>query len=198
MGAILLIAAAITASPDCRCAIPLPDSLVTVLVETEFGDIVVQLDLENAPISGSNFLRYVDTGLYAGGTFYRTVRDANQPNDSVRIAVIQGGMDRDRRADRFDPIRLEGTRETGLPHLDGTISMARAGPDTARAEFFICIGDQPELDERGRRHVDGLGFAAFGRVISGMDVVRRIHEMTADGQRITPPVRILGTRRVTS
>jgi len=92
----------------------------------------------------------------------------------VKIEVIQGGIARARREDQLPPIRMESTGETGLRHLNGVLSIARAGPDTGRAEFFICIGDQPELDQGGRRNPDGWGFAAFGRVIGGMDVVRRI------------------------
>ena len=85
-------------------------------------------------------------------------------------------------------------RATGLRHLDGTLSMARDGPDTATGDFFICIGDQPELDFGGRRHPDGQGFAAFGRVVRGMDVVRAIQAAPADAQHLTPPVRILSAR----
>jgi peptidyl-prolyl cis-trans isomerase A (cyclophilin A) len=167
---------------------------VTIVMETEAGAIELLIDSARAPVTAANFLRYVNAGLLNGGSFYRTVRVDNQPNDSVKISVIQGGMDRTRRDDAFDPIRLEGTRETNINHVDGTLSMARAGPHTARAEFFVCIGDQPELDSGGRRNSDGLGFAAFGRVTRGMDVVRRIHAMATDGQRLQVPVRI---RRVT-
>ena len=91
---------------------------------------------------------------------------------------------------------LERTRDTGLRHLDGTLSMARAGPDTATSDFFICIGDQPELDFGGKRNPDGQGFAAFGRVTKGMDVVRRIQQAPAEGQTLTPPVSILNIERL--
>ena len=120
----------------------------------------------------------------------------NQPDDSVRIEVIQGGANPDRREERYQPIALERTSVTGLHHTNGTVSMARAGPNTARAEFFICIGDQPELDFGGRRHTDGQGFAAFGQVVSGMEVVRRIHSQAAVGQRLAAPVLISGVRLV--
>lgn len=163
---------------------------VTVVIETGAGAIEIFVDSLNAPVTVGNFLRYVDAGLFEGGTFYRVVRADNQPDDSIRIAVIQGGMDSARQAEAFEPIRLEGTNETGIEHLDGTISMARAGPHTARAEFFICVGDQPELDAGGRRNPDGLGFAAFGRVTDGMEVVRRIHAVATEGQRLIVPVQI--------
>lgn len=172
------------------------DSLVVVVMETELGEIEITVEVERAPVTSENFLAYLDAGLYENGTFYRTVRADNQPDDAVRIAVIQGGMDRSRRAEGRDPIRMEGTGETGLRHVDGTISMARSGPDTAAAEFFICVGPQPELDEGGRRNPDGLGFAAFGRVTRGMDVVRAINALPAQGQNLDPPGRILGVRRI--
>jgi len=171
------------------------DTLVHVVLETELGEIELALDAAAAPITTANFLRYVDAGLYAGGTFYRAVRADNQPDDSIRIAVVQGGVDRSRRGEGFDPIPMEGTGTTGLRHLDGTISMARGGPDSARGEFFICVGDQPELDEGGRRNPDGRGFAAFGQVARGMEVVHAIHRRAAEGQYLTEPVRIEEVRR---
>jgi len=147
-----------------------------------------------APTTSRNFLRYVDQGSYRGGRFHRTVRSDNQPENRVRIAVIQGGLD-SLRAKDFPPIRLERTTETGLSHRDGTISMARDGPDTATSDFFICIGDQPELDFGGKRNPDGQGFAAFGKVVRGMDVVRQIQTARAQGQRLTPPIEIVDITR---
>lgn len=167
-----------------------------VEIETGAGLIVVELDKQNAPQTSANFLRYVAAGLFEGGSFYRSVRLDNQPGDDVTIEVIQGGINRERREDAFDPIPMEGTRETGLRHEDGTLSMARSGPDSARGEFFICLGDQPGLDEGGARHPDGRGFAAFGRVIEGMDVVRRIHGSETEGQRLVGPVPIRSVRRL--
>ncbi len=162
-----------------------------VSIETDLGNIVVELFDQQAPRTVANFLLYVDRGLYEGGSFYRTVRADNQPDDTVQITVIQGGINRTRRADALAPIRLEPTGTTGIGHLDGTISMARNGPDSARGEFFICIGDQPELDEGGTRNPDGRGFAAFGRVVEGGETVRRIHERASDGQRLAAPVGIV-------
>ena len=174
---------------------PVVAQLPTVLIETSFGAIVVEIDTVRAPITSANFLRYVDSGLYDGGRFYRAVTLQNQPDNDVRIEVIQGGIDPARRDDRFDAIPLERTNLTGLRHLEGTISVARAGPDTGGSEFFICIGDQPELDFGGARNPDGQGFAAFGRVVSGMDVVRRIQARPAEGQRLEPVVEIVGVLR---
>ncbi len=169
---------------------------VAVALVTELGRIEIEVRLDAAPVTASNFLRYVDAGLYDDGTFYRSVRLDNQPDVGVSIEVVQGGMNRARGDEALPPIGLEGTETTGLSHLDGVISMARAGPQSARAEFFICIGDQPELDAGGRRNSDGLGFAAFGRVTRGMDVVRAIQAGSTDGQRLRRPVRILEARRL--
>lgn len=167
-----------------------------VVIETSLGSIEVELDQARAPRTVANFLRYVDEGAFDRATFYRTVTPANQPDNLVKVDVIQGGVDGARPA--HDPIALERTSLTGLRHRDGTISMARNGPDTATTEFFICVGDQPELDFGGRRNPDGQGFAAFGRVTAGLDVVGRIHRSPATAQRLTPPIAIRTIRRMTS
>ena len=167
-----------------------------VQIDTALGSITVELDAVRAPVTTKNFLRYVLEGFYSDGKFYRTVTDINQPEDPIKIAVIQGMAKLERLEEVYDPIPLETTRETGLRHLDGTISMARLGPDTATQSFFICVGDQPELDFGGRRNPDGQGFAAFGRVVEGMDLVREIHAMPADGQSLDPPLSIQRAVRV--
>jgi len=168
--------------------------LPRVVIETPLGSMEVELDTLRAPMTGRNFLRYVDQGSYRGGRFHRTVRLDNQPESRVRIEVIQGGLD-SLRAKDSPPIELERTTETGLSHRDGTISMARDGPDTATSDFFICIGDQPELDFGGKRNPDGQGFAAFGRVVRGMDVARQIQTARAQGERLTPPIEIVDITR---
>ena len=143
-----------------------------VLMSTALGDIEIELFLDRAPVTADNFLRMVQGGFLDGGSFYRTVTYEND-NGSPKIEVIQGGLNNE--ASPFDPIRHESTAETGILHLDGVISMARGGVGTASSEFFICIGDQPGLDHGQPRNEDGQGFAAFGRVVSGMDVVRAIN-----------------------
>lgn len=168
--------------------------LPRVIIETELGNLEVEVDSIRAPVTAANFLRYVDLGFYRFGRFHRTVGPGNQPDNPVRIAVVQAGLDSLRVKD-FPPIPLERTSSTGLRHKDGTISMARLGPATATSDFFICIGDQPSLDFGGKRNPDGQGFAAFGRVMLGMDIVRKIHTAPAKGQRLEPPVRIVGMRR---
>lgn len=174
---------------------------VDVIIATSLGDIRISLDTERAPLTSANFLRYVDGEHYTGATFYRTVRYEND-NGNPKIEVIQGGL---RGAGSpFEPIGHEDTGQTGLRHTDGVISMARDEIGTTSSEFFICIGDQPGLDKGAARHADGQGFAAFGRVVEGMDVVRKIHAAPSSapgyseyvaGQIIERPVRIDSVRR---
>lgn len=172
------------------------DAMVRVLFQTEMGDIEMEVDTKHAPITANNFLRYVDRGFYDGGQFFRTVTPENQPNDPVKIEVIEASINRAHMREDGPPIPLERTNKTGLSHLDGTLSMGRNGPDTATSFFSICIGDQPALNFGGRRNPDGQGFAAFGRVVRGMDVVRRIQASPAKGQRLTPGVKIIKASRV--
>ncbi len=175
-------------------AVAQPAQPARVVIDTAAGEIEIELDASRAPRSVANFLRYVDEQFFDGTSFYRTVTAGNQPDNLIKIAVIQGGADGARAA--HDPIALERTSVTGLKHLDGTVSMARNGPDTATSEFFICVGDQPELDLGGRRNADGQGFAAFGRVVRGLEVVKLIHDGPVDRQRLAPPVAIRSMRRV--
>lgn len=164
--------------------------VINVMIETAMGEIAVELDGEHAPGTTANFLHYLDQGAYTGGRFHRTVHPENQPNDTVRIEVIQGGPSPDWDGETRPPLLLERTSETGLAHRDGVISMARFAPDSAVSDFFICINDQPSLDFGGDRNPDGQGFAAFGRVTAGMDIVRAIQQSPADGQALTPAVTI--------
>lgn len=160
-----------------------------IIIRTAPGDIYVRLDLKRAPVTTANFLRYIDAGLFDSTCFYRVVRTDNQPKDSILIEVIQGGM-YENEENGLDPVIHETTRMTGIHHKNGTISMARSQPGSATSEFFICVGDQPELDYGGKRNPDGQGFAAFGRVIRGMKVVKKIHSINAPGQYLNEPVLI--------
>jgi peptidyl-prolyl cis-trans isomerase A (cyclophilin A) len=166
-----------------------------VLIKTELGDITVEVFADRAPVTAANFLKYVDAKLYDGTIFHRTVTLASPRNRPIPIEVIQGGqVARDK---SFPAIALERTNATGVKHADGTISMARSGPDTATSSFFICVGDQPELDFGGKRNPDGQGFAAFGRVVAGMDVVRKIHQSPVDEQeQLAPPIKIISIARI--
>ncbi len=177
---------------------------VRVRVQTELGDIVLELDPARAPNTTANFLKYVDAGHYDGGTFHRTVKMDNQPESPVKIEVIQAGVHADRAKSGFPPIALERTNATGLKHVDGAVSMARGAADSATSGWFICINDQPSLDFGGTRNPDGQGFAAFGRVVSGMDVVRKIQQAPAssnrtsntEAQKLTPPIVVTKVTRV--
>lgn len=169
--------------------------VVNVLIRTEKGDIEVALNPDKAPLTVKNFLAYVDAGRYTKGRFHRTVTMQNQPDKKIKIEVIQAGVAPEFAEKDFKPIKIETTKATGLRHLDGTISMARAEPDSATSDFFICIGDQPELDFGGKRNPDGMGFAAFGQVTKGMDVVRKIQKCAAEEQSLKPPVDIRSIER---
>lgn len=167
---------------------------IQVRVVTARGEIVMALDDRKAPQSVANFLAYVDAGHYTKGRFHRTVRADNQPDSPVKIDVIQAGPAPGQRAN--PPVALERTSVTGIRHQDGTVSMARGAPDTATRDFFICIGNQPDLDFGGKRNPDGQGFAAFGRVVSGMETVRTIQALPAEKQALTPAVEILRMERI--
>src|SRR5262245_11122970 len=172
---------------------PLPHGLV----QTEAGDIEIEVDVVRAPVSAGRFLKHVDAGFYNGGRFHRTVKMDNQPDNDVKIEVIQASLNPDHTSEAGDPITLERTSVTGLKHLDGVVSTPRGAPDSARSGFFICINDQPSLDFGGKRNPDGQGFAAFGRVVRGMDIVRKIQKApNTDAQNLTPPIKILSVKRL--
>jgi peptidyl-prolyl cis-trans isomerase A (cyclophilin A) len=165
---------------------------------TDVGAFVIQVDIDVAPITVANYLAYVDGQHLDGGSVYRLVTLANQaPETRFRIEVVQWGLNLpDGKPAPFPPIAHETTRQTGLRHLDGTVSMARSTPGSATAEFFICIGPQPELDHGGRRNPDGQGFAAFGQVVEGMETVRAIHAAGSQAQYLAKPITVRTVRRV--
>jgi peptidyl-prolyl cis-trans isomerase A (cyclophilin A) len=170
--------------------------LVRVRFETALGPFEVEVDPARAPVTAANFLKYVDGGFYDGGRVHRSARLETQAARPAKIEVIQAGINPARRAGSFPAIPLERTSVTGILHKGGAVSMARSGSDTATSDFFICIGDQPSLDFGGARNPDGQGFAAFGRVVSGMDVVRAIHKAPAEGENLSPPVLLTRATRV--
>jgi peptidyl-prolyl cis-trans isomerase A (cyclophilin A) len=174
-----------------------------VLIATESGEIELEVFLGQAPVTAANFLRYVIEHRYIGATFYRTVRLDNQPESATKIEVIQGGLGMDAHPSKLPTIPHETTAQTGLRHLDGTVSMSRFDPGSASSEIFICIGDQPALDFGGTRNPDGQGFAAFARVTRGMDVVRAIQALPSggdqapvQGQWLLEPVKITSVSRI--
>ena len=166
-----------------------------VSIETRYGNIIVELYKNKAPISVNNFLKYVDKGLYKNSSFYRTVKMNNQPHNRYKIEVIQGGLGDDT-TKMLPPIKHESTKETGILHKNGVISYARNAPGSETSEFFICIGDQPELNYGGKRNPDSQGFAAFGKVIKGMNIVREIQLQPSSGQMLKPRVKIFNIVRV--
>ncbi|MCI5043484.1 MAG: peptidylprolyl isomerase [Aquisalinus sp.] len=171
-------------------------SRTQVTLLTDLGNITLELYPEKAPVSVSNFLAYVDAGHYEKGEIYRVVRFDND-RGNPKINVIQGGLNLDQAAP-LPSIEHETTDKTGILHTDGVISMARLEPGTAASEFFISIGNNPSLDYGGMRNPDKQGFAAFGRVIKGMDVVQEIHALTQtapaddpyfEGQILAEPIK---------
>ena len=166
-----------------------------ILITTELGEFTIEIFLSKAPITAANFLKYVDANKFQDGSFYRVVTMDNQPNDEIKIEVIQGGMRYSENRGGFPRIAHETTDQTGVLHKDGVISMARSKPGTASSEFFICVGDQPELDFGGKRNPDGLGFAAFGQVTRGMDVVRKIQTQPTEAQTLKPRIKIINITR---
>jgi len=166
----------------------------TCIIKTSLGDITVKLYPKKAPITVANFLKYVDANLYDNTSFFRSVTLNNQPKDSVKIEVIQGGEVDSTKV--LAAIPLERTSKTGVLHKNGAISMARANPDSATCSFFICINDQPSLDFGGKRNKDGQGFAAFGKVTKGMEVVKKIQQLYPEQEQyFKPPVLILSISR---
>lgn len=161
-----------------------------IVFKTGLGNFAVEIYESEAPVTAANFLRYVDENRFEGAVFYRVVTMENQPDSKIKIEVIQGGLDYINSDNRLDPIEHETTDQTGILHKDGVISMARSLPGSASSEFFICINDQPELDFGGRRNPDGQGFAAFGKVIKGMEVMRKIQQQPVNGQMLESQVKI--------
>jgi peptidyl-prolyl cis-trans isomerase A (cyclophilin A) len=182
---------------------PVPKAPVYVALDTPQGRIVIELAVAQAPITTANFLRYVDRKLYDKATFFR----ASRAPGAADYGLIQGGL---QNVGALPPVAHEPTSQTGLKHVDGAVSIARTAPGTATSDFFICIGDAPYLDanpaaSNSGSGGDNLGFAAFGRVVQGMDVTKKILALPTPGKAINPvmkgqildpPVPITSARRV--
>lgn len=173
------------------CSEP-PSKEPHIVIKTGWGDIEVELFPEKAPKTVSAFLSYVDSGVYKNGSFYRVLNNDNQFTGVPHSYLIQGGIWQTNHAlaVALPPVPHEPTNETGILHTDGTISLARGEPGTAGSEFFICIGDQHGFDYGGENNPDGQGYAAFGKVVKGMDVVRKIYQQPEYNQRFDPPIKI--------
>ena len=175
-----------------------------VAITTDKGVIVVELEVQRAPITAANFLHYVDSAKYDDGTFFRAARTPGVAGEGT----IVGGLPKGGRP--FPPIAHESTTQTGLRHRNGTISLGRFSPGSGTSDFFICLGDEPYLDAHPGAHVDAkggdnLGYAAFGHVVSGLGAAKRILAAPANGrspfpdqkgQWLTKPVRIVSMRRL--
>lgn len=173
------------------------ESSAGVEIETKFGTIKVELYPGKAPLTVKAFMRYVDSGYYKNSSFYRVLTEENQSSESFKSELIQGGIwnSNNKLATSLPGTSHESTKQTGILHENGVISMARTDTGTANTEFFICVGDQHGLDYGGKRNPDGQGFAAFGKVIEGMDVVRKIHKQPELNENFDPPVTMINIRR---
>lgn len=169
-----------------------------IRIQTRIGNIELELFEKQAPKTVAIIVSYIDSGLYRDASFYRVLNMNNQPSDAPKAELIQGGLwnKKGARRDLLPGISHETTRQTGVLHKNGVISLARQEPGTANTEFFICLGDQPGFDYGGENNPDGQGYAAFGIVIKGMDIVRRIYEMTEEDQYFEPPVAIYNIIRL--
>ena len=192
--------AAPSATPPLAAPAPRP-ATVTVTMTTSEGAILIELEKERAPVTTNNFLRYVDAKRFDNTTFYRGVNVPGMPE----LGLVQGGV-------KFDPRRMfpaiahEPTSKTGVLHTDGTISMGRNAPGTAAGDFFITIGRMDYMNADPAAPGDNAGYAAFGHVVEGMDVVKKIlatprsptlGEGVMKGQMIAAPVKIISVRRAT-
>jgi len=169
-----------------------------VEIQTRLGDIELELYPDKAPKSVAAFLSYVDSGFYKNASFYRVLNDENQPSNAPKSELIQGGIWKTnyKKSSALPGIPHETTQQTGILHKDGTISLARQEPGSATTEFFICIGGQPGFDFGGENNADKQGYAAFGKVVKGMDVVRKIYRAPEDDQAFDPLVDIYNIVRL--
>lgn len=169
-----------------------------VKIKTTYGTIEAELYPDQAPKSVAAFLSYVDSGYYNNTSFYRVLNDENQATGVPHSQLIQGGLwgTNDKLSKSVQPIPHETTQQTGLHHEDGTLSLARREPGTAGTEFFICIGTQPGYDFGGSNDPDGQGYAAFGKVIRGMDIVAKIHHFPTKEELFDPPIEIINIKRL--
>jgi len=163
-----------------------------IAIRTGAGDIEIELYPDQAPKTVAAFLSFVDSGFYKNSSFYRVLNADNQSSDAPKSTLIQGGLWKSdyKKALSLQTIPHESTKQTHLQHKDGTISLARTAPGTAGSEFFLCVGDQPGFDYGGENNPDGQGYAAFGKVVKGMDVLRNIYNRPENNQSFDPPIAI--------
>ena len=161
-------------------------------IQTEKGNIELELFADKAPKTVAAFLSYIDSGFFENSNFYRVLNLENQPSNAPKTELIQGGIWKTNitKAQSIPGISHESTQQTGIKHTDGVISLARSAPGTAGTEFFICLGKQPGLDFGGENIADKQGFSAFGRVVKGMTVLRKIYRQRENEQYFKPPIAI--------
>ena len=169
-----------------------------IAIQTKYGDIELELYPKQAPKTVAAFLGYIDSGFYFNSSFYRVLNLENQPTNAPKTELIQGGIWKTNhtKAMQIPGIPHESTQETGIHHTDGVISLARLAPGTASTEFFICIGKQSGLDYGGENVPDRQGYAAFGRIVKGMDIIQKIYRQNENDQYFTPPVFIYNIVRL--
>jgi peptidyl-prolyl cis-trans isomerase A (cyclophilin A) len=167
-------------------------------IQTSKGDIEIELYPLQAPKTVAAFLSYIDAGYYDNGSFYRVLNTENQPSNAEKTELIQGGIwqTKNKEAIKIPGVPHETTQQTHILHTDGVISLARREPGTATTEFFICIGKQPGLDYGGENIEDKQGYATFGKVVKGMDIVRKIYRQPENDQYFDPPVAIFSIKRL--
>lgn len=169
---------------------------VEIEIRTAEGTIIAELYPKQAPESVNAFLAILDKGLYKRSNFYRILSDENQPSNAPKAELIQGGLwSRTKKRPELSRIPHETTQQSGLTHSAGTLSLAREEPGSATSEFFITLSDLPGFDFGGENNADGQGYAAFGKVISGMDIVRKIYRKPETDQYFDPPVMIVDIQR---
>lgn len=167
-------------------------------ISTRFGEIEIELYPKQAPVTVSTFLNYIDSGYYNESSFYRVLKEEDQPDYAFKSQIIQGGIWKTNPSllVKIPGIPHETTEKTGLSHTDGTLSLARVAPGSANTEFFICVGDQLGYDFGGDNNPDGQGYAAFGRVVKGMDVVMRMYKAPQRDGQFTPHILINSIRKL--
>ena len=168
-----------------------------VLIKTQFGDIELELYPDKAPKTVAAFLANIDNGIYTNTSFYRVLKNENLPAD-YNQGLIQGGVFQANPAmvPSLKKVEHESPKQTGLSHESGVISMARTTPGSATSEFFICIGEQKQFDSSSRGNSDGLGYAAFGKVVEGMTVVRNIQNEKSSGENFIQAVKIKEVKKL--
>ncbi len=169
-----------------------------IVIDTQFGKIYLELFPDKAPKSVAAFLSYVDQGLYKNSSFYRVLKEENQPSSAFKSELIQGGIweTNNKKANTLKGIPHETTKQTGILHTNGTISLARTTPGSATSEFFICVGTQPSYDFGSSANPDGQGYAAFGKVVKGLEVLKKIHQQPENGEAFYPSVKIFSIKRL--